>query len=85
MAAEPGHEPVAGAGAEAGADVQPEPMAITTTPASIIATRGHERLGLGNERQEDVDDEADRERVQDRAEAWRLAERDPQEQQERRR
>ena len=78
---EPGHQAVTGAGAESGTDVEPGPDRDHDDAAEHHRRAGDEKLGFGQQREHDVDDEADLDRIEDRAEAHRLAERDPQHQQ----
>ena len=81
---EAGHQPVARAGAEAGADVGARPRrALRTTPAASIASWTAERRAGAGAARARVDRDADHEHVADRPEPGPLAQRDPGEQHER--
>ena len=58
-AGEADHDPVAWAGAEPGADVQADPMAITDDGADDVGEPRHEQVGGRQVVADEVDDEAD--------------------------
>ena len=68
--------------AEPGADVETGTDCDHHDATQHHGGAGHEQVGFRQQRQHHIDDEADLDRVEDRAEAHRLAERNPQQQQQ---
>ena len=79
---EAGHQPVARAGSEAGADVGAGGDPVQDDAAEHHHDLGGEAVDRGHDREHHVDHETDQHHVTERAEPRLLAERDPQEQDE---
>jgi hypothetical protein len=80
---QPGHQPVARARPEPGADVQPGGDAVDHDPRDQEGHPEREVAGLGQHRERGVDGQADHDHVADGAHAGALPQRDPRQQHQR--